>query len=349
MKIIFITQLSDNKSGWGRYSNDLISTLRSIGNEAVVLDILPNPIFFKRIIFLTPWYIIKSIPYWREIKDADRIHCLIEPYAFFALVLSLIFRKKYFITAHGSYAVKTLANNLLKPFQKFAYEKAEKVVSISRFTEGRLGEFIKLSNVVVIPNGGPVEIFLDSIKKIDNSLISVGALKWRKGHHKTIEAVALLKKEIPNINLTIVGNQNDKIYAEGLKKRIAELGLSENVKILSNLSEEKLDKIYSESKIFILLPLSGELDFEGFGLVYLEANAHGLPVVGSLDSGAEEAIKNGQNGFLVDPQDVVSLVNLLKKMLTNKEFYDTLIKGSLMWAKSMTWEKQIKKYLEIYK
>ena len=349
MKILLITHSLDYKSGWGRYSHDLLEALRSNNNEVNVLNILPNPLLFKRLIFLTPWYIIRSIFYWNRIKDVDCIHCLIEPYAFFTLVLSQIFNKKYFITVHGSYAVKTLANNFLEPFQKLAYKKAKKIISISHFTERKLMEFTKLSNVVVIPNGGPSEVSLGSFSKTEDSLISVGALKWRKGHHKTIEAVALIKKEIPNINLTIVGNQSDKKYVDSLNNRILELGLMENIKILSNLSELELNEVYNKSKIFILLPLSGKLDFEGFGLVYLEANTHALPVIGALNSGAEEAINDGQSGFLVDPEDSKTTALYLKKLLVDDGLYVSMSNGALIWAASMTWKKQVIKYIELYK
>jgi len=349
MKIVVITKKLNERSGWGRYSLDLIQALHKAGHEVIEIHISSNPILLKRVILLTPWYVLKIIPKWRKIKEADCLHCLIEPYCFLTAVLSFIFNKKYFITAHGSYTLKTLNDKFIAPFQMLAYRRAKNIISISNFTKNRLKEFIELSNIVVVPNGGPDVIGRLQRNPKPNSILSVGALKWRKGHHKVLEAVAFIKKEIPDVMITIIGNQNDFIYTKNLKEQIDVLGIQKNVQLLSNISETELDKIYSESKIFVLMPLSSRFDFEGFGLVYLEANSVGLPTVGALGSGAEESIKDGQSGFLIDPEDRIRLVQVIRKLLTDVGFCDNISKGALDWASSLTWDKQVLKYINIYK
>ena len=103
----------------------------------------------------------------------------------------------------------------------------------------------------------------------------------------------------PDVRYRIVGSTDDRVFLAQLEARIAALGLQDAVELLGRVSDEELLRLYHGYAAFWLLPVDDGHQFEGFGLVYWEANACGRPVIGALRSGAEDAIEDGLNGYLV--------------------------------------------------
>jgi glycosyltransferase involved in cell wall biosynthesis len=89
-------------------------------------------------------------------------------------------------------------------------------------------------------------------------------------------------------------------------------------------------------------------DVEGFGLVFLEAAASGLPVIGSRNTGAEDAILNNQNGFLLKQDDITAISNSILKILTDKYLKERFSQSSIIFAKNSSWKKRLQKYINIY-
>ncbi len=365
MRILIITNYLDEKSGWGRYSLDLINQLFKNKIEIVVIcykknnkyqnikqiEILPSPLSFKKNYILTPFHILRGIKQLKKMNGFDFIHCLVEPYAFFTFLLSKILKTKYFLTIHGSYGIKMFYNKFYKFLQILSYKNAEKIICVSNYTKNRILKYKKIENIIVISNGVNLENFLlvkNSIRK-ENSIVGVGALKKRKGFDISVRILDLVKKQIPDIKYYIIGNQNDKNYFDYLNNLIEELDLKDNIIFLKNISDNELKKIYQKSKVFLLTPVSDKYNFEGFGLVYLEANALGLPVIGSYDNGGEDAIKNGYNGFLTDPLNINNTAKKIIKILNNDNIYDRISKDAIKWARKLSWEHIIKKYLKAYR
>jgi phosphatidyl-myo-inositol dimannoside synthase len=352
MKILFITHKIGPHSGWERYSQDLIDSLKKYNDTVVIVShpLLPDPLRFKRNYIGALWYVAKILRLWKSIKDVDVIHCTVEPYAFIAAMLSCILRKKLVITIHGSYAIKTLINPLYRRLQFFAYRRAHSIISISAFTHSRLSKYYFGNNVVVIPNGVSALSILSQpkVKPVTASILSVGALKRRKGYHHMISIIAKAKEQISNLHYHIVGNQSDTEYVKEIKSLIEKNNLQEAISIHSGISNEALNKLYMQASVFMLLPISDEYNFEGFGLVYLEANARGLPVIGSLESGAEAAINHGENGFLVDPTDYAKACETLISLLNDEKLYSMMTHKALAFATSHTWDVIGKRYREVY-
>ena len=98
-----------------------------------------------------------------------------------------------------------------------------------------------------------------------------------------------------------------------LEKIARDLGVSESVRFLTNLSREEIAACYARSEIFAL-PSTGE----GFGLVFLEAMAFGKPLIGTAHGGITDIIENRVNGLLVPAGDLKSLVDALAELLENE-------------------------------
>jgi len=337
MKIGFLTKDLDIKNGWGSYSFYLIRALQAEGVKSTILNGQGGYFYMKR-----------------AFKDCDIIHSLIEPLALRGALISGC--RPLFITAHGTYAVAPLAEGGINGFRlKYAYKKAQAVICVSRFTEGEIRRLNPKTNTVVINNGVDFERFSRPINNWSPQIItgrwpiilSVGALKKRKGYHISILAVANFKKKYPDLLYIISGNQGDTQYFDELKSLVKSNNLEDNIKFIE-ANDEELPSLYQASDIFLLTPVNHENNFEGYGLVYLEAGAAGIPSVGAFGCGAQDAIIDGQTGILVNQNDVASTSEALSKILQDKSTREKIGQAAKIFSNRMSWSNVVKEYIRIY-
>ncbi len=130
-------------------------------------------------------------------------------------------------------------------------------------------------------------------------VLFVGALLPRKQLHTLLDAVARCPAPL---TLTVVGSeQADPAYTRRMHVQAAALGLGERVTFAGALPDDALRAHYATADL-LAVP-----SFEGFGIVYLEAMANGLPVIASTAGAAHEIVTHGENGFLVAPGDSAAL------------------------------------------
>jgi phosphatidylinositol alpha-1,6-mannosyltransferase len=133
-----------------------------------------------------------------------------------------------------------------------------------------------------------------------------------------------------------------------LKALARELGVHERVHILGPKDENELLSWYRRCDIFLLNSTNQGEHFEGFGLVLLEANACGKPVVGCLDCGAEDIITNGENGFLVPQNDHRKTADALSAILTDPDLARRMGEQAFGVARKLSWEQSARKMFEHY-
>ena len=241
----------------------------------------------------------------------------------------------------------------LKGFAKKLTDKAllnfNKIIAVSNYTKSLIAH-LNLSNVAVISNGFNIEISTNerSTNKVGKQaenpiLITVGNVTERKGQLNVIKALPLLKEKYPNIHYHIVGiptmQQEFQVIAE-------KLNVAEQITFHGLVAEQKKQQLLQESTIFVMLStktLSG--DVEGFGIAIIEANAFGLPAIGSNTSGIVDAIKNGVSGKLVDPKSKVAILNAVTEICNN---YNNYASNAKVWSDQFEWEVIIKKYLKAF-
>ena len=264
-------------------------------------------------------------------------------------------KRSILITLHGTYAVDALNKWYLKWLYSRVYKKAKKIICISQFTKDEvLKKIPDLKNLVVINNGVDYERFqIENFSKSsekNKNIVSVGALMSRKGYHVTIPAVAEVVKKYHDLKYYIIGNQKNKEYFNQLKDLVKENCLEKNIVFMENVSEKDKIKFYYQSNLFLLTPTyvkGGK--FEGFGLVYLEANACGKPVIGTYSCGAEDAIKNNYNGLLVPQNDIKKTSQVILSILDNSDLAKTMGENGKKWAKESNWSQIVLKYIKIYR
>ncbi|MEZ4718134.1 MAG: glycosyltransferase family 4 protein [Caldilineaceae bacterium] len=135
-------------------------------------------------------------------------------------------------------------------------------------------------------------------------LIAVGNLIDRKGIHDVIAALATLPRGA--FTLDVIGNGDvDPAYTAALRAAITEHNLSDAVTLHGALAHGEIGRRLAAADLFVLP------SYEGFGIVYLEAMAHGLPVIAATAGAAHEIVTPGVDGYLVAPGAVDDLAALL--------------------------------------
>jgi phosphatidylinositol alpha-1,6-mannosyltransferase len=262
------------------------------------------------------------------------------------------------MSAHGTYAVphsirnplKFLGSFIKKKIMLMAYKKAVSVVAVSNYTREQILKFSKKNNVTVINNGIDFSRF-SKIEKIAHQgkiVLSVGLIKERKGYHISIPAIAEARKVIPDLKYKIIGGIANPIYFEKLKRIVEELNLVGTVEFLQNISDSELLDEYATADLFMLSSVNVKNSFEGFGLVFLEAAAAGLPVIGTKNNGIEDAVSNGYNGILVSQNNVKEAADAIIKILANVDLANKFSENGKEWASEKDWDRVVEKYKEMY-
>jgi len=149
------------------------------------------------------------------------------------------------------------------------------------------------------PRTVPVEVAQD--------IVYAGVLIPRKGVHHLLTAFSRLEQS--NAQLYLVGHPENEAYATQLQQKAKALGIASRVKFVGNVSQQGLADYFAKSRVMVLPSLS-----EGLGRVVVEAMLLGLPVIGCRVGGIPDMITNGENGYLVEPDDVESLTDALQKI-----------------------------------
>ena len=365
MKVCYLTTELSTKHGWGRYSIEVIKGVLKRGIEALVISSansreneLPEVTNYP---ILTPLFSGARLTSLRIpgdffkvrnlISNCDLIHCMAEPYAPLTAIASK--GKPYIISGVGTYAVAPLNRLIQGLLLKHTYRKASKIVCISRFTESQILKKVKLHNTVVVPLGVDYNAYQCPAfqRKQDDSFVvlSVGAVKPRKGYDVSIEAIAKVREAIPTIKYYIIG---DTAVSPGFFAHLQELvkryNLQDTVRFLGEVPDQELIAWYHRCDLFLLTPVNVGDAFEGFGLVYLEANACGKPVIGTFNCGAEEAIIDGYNGFLVPQRDPDATGEAVKRILCDSSLAEKLGQNAREHAQRMSWDNTVDNLLKIY-
>ncbi|NQU42781.1 glycosyltransferase family 4 protein [bacterium] len=178
-------------------------------------------------------------------------------------------------------------------------------------------------------------------------LLSVGRLISRKGHETVLRALPILLKHWPDLRYTIVGEGPERPCLVAL---IDSLNLGGRVAMVGKLGDEEVLRLYAESDCFVLPnrddPVTG--DTEGFGIVFGEASAHGLPVIGGKTGGTGHSILEGRTGFRVDGENPQAVANGIESLLENTDLAREMGEAGRRLAMSeFRWKNRAARFEEI--
>ncbi|MEJ2636442.1 MAG: glycosyltransferase family 4 protein [Calditrichia bacterium] len=332
------------QGGIGTYSFQIAKNLSLLGNKVIVLantnssDNIKIREFDEKQSFKIIRYKYAKSKLWKtlhrilftiRIYKKEKFDLLFIPYpnaAVIGLLIKRIYGTPYVAVAHGG--SEFLDNNyLLKQVIKYTYDRADIIFANSNYTK-EIAQTNGIKNTQIITTFlGADDLIYDYKFLNENDLrkkyhlenkkvvLTVGSLKRRKGHMYVIKAIDKLVREIENLIYLIVGTGPEE---NELKNLVKEKGLEYNVRFEGYAGWEKLREYYSLCDLFILNSIADDTGAkEGFGIVFLEANLMKKPVIGTKNSGIEDAIKHGKNGLLITEANTEATYNALKLLLTN--------------------------------
>jgi len=183
-------------------------------------------------------------------------------------------------------------------------------------------------------------------------LLYIGRLEWRKGIGTLLSAGRLLKNEIPNLKILIVGgkiygrqkNLDDYKEYKRLLKKAEQEGVGNITKFVGNISNRRLHFFGSASDVMVVPSY-----YEAFGLVALEGMAAKIPVVASNVGGLMGIIENAKDGFLFEPRNPLSLKEKVLLIYNSQELRQRLIQNAYEKVQNYSWKSMVQKIDAIYK
>lgn len=356
MRIGFVTSALSSDDGWARYSKSLIESVAKHADVSVLVEkdaanestlpnvyrVLPPSSFHPRV----QWNVCGNVQ--KYLKGCDLVHSLIEPFAPGAAFGANRIHAKFLMTLHGTYSVPpSNPFSIRRALLKYAYRSTAMTTTGSKYTEQKTREQVKFGECRFIPNGVDTESFhlTQDPPAAQPFILTVGAVKPRKGADITLEAFGLLKDVFSTLQLVIVGDTSNTGFVEKLKQYAEVLGVSSDVHILGKVSDAQLLKLYNTCTAFVLAARDSDGQFEGFPMVFYEANACGAPVITTKGFGSEYAIKDGHNGFLTDMERPDQIAEKVHTLLLEPLRRNSMREAALEEAADHTWDKIAERFL----
>jgi len=286
--------------------------------------------------FLTRFFFPRWVPLFFHVLTVCRkerveriIVAQILPIGTVVWFLAKVFHIPYIVSAHGLDIAAPLTNPRKRFLCSRILQSAQWVIVNSRATEGVVRAYgiseKKIRFVYPAPSITPA---LLSQKKEKTSaipttmqgktiILTVGRLVKRKGHAFVLRALPGILAALPNVVYCIVG---DGHYRDELIALARDLNIQDSVFFTGTLSSAAIAQWYDACSVFVMTPEDSAGDIEGFGIVYLEAQSFGKPVIGTRVSGVVEAVLDGATGVLVEQRNTVEIQKEIIHLLIDTEY-----------------------------
>jgi len=303
-------------------------------------------------IFLRSFYMIKR-------EKIDLVHCQGRLSGILGYLLKKTTGIPYIITIQSAdFSVYHPKANI-KPIRwvynfmrRKVYQNAIKCHAVSNYLKEHLTKY-GIKDVVVVPNGVDQREFKPDIKKrttrkelgfdTGNLILACGSrLEHKNGTHDVVEAANYLKKRIKDFKIVVVGDGPDRGKIE---KMIEKFKLKDKVYMLGYVLHPELPKYMAASDIFVRPSLA-----EGFGIIFIEAMACEVPVIGTSVGGIPDFIKEGETGLFCEPGNPKSIAEKIEILIKDKELRNKLVKNAKkMVLEVYNWDKISEKLERVYK
>jgi phosphatidylinositol alpha-1,6-mannosyltransferase len=233
---------------------------------------------------------------------------------------------------------------------RFAVSRADAVIALSEYgRELAVGAGARPDAVHVIPPGvggeAPAEHTLRDGARPPR-IVTVSRLGERyKGHDVIARALPLVRARVPDAEWVVIGDGPLRGHLEDLARTH---GIDGAVRLAGEVTDEERDRLLAQSDVFAMpsrLPADGA--GEGFGIAYLEAGLHGLPVVAGAVGGALDAVRDGETGLLVDPTDHVAVADALVTLLSDPQLAERLGRAGAEHARRFGWGEMVRRVEDV--
>ena len=229
-------------------------------------------------------------------------------------------------------------------------KSVDRVIAVSLFTRNavRWTYRVPASKIKVVYNGIDVDRFWRAEGSLDNhgthSILFVRANEPRKGLHHLLEALPLVLDRIPEAELIVAGPEPSGSYGQYIRNLLEKHRITTKVVFTGQIPFDDLVSLYLSSHL-VVVPST----YEGFGIVVLEAGACGRPVIASDIGGLNEAVVDGETGFLVNVKDPSLFAAAIVKVLGNDSLQQQLGRNARRRVlKIFTWHRICSQVEHVY-
>jgi phosphatidylinositol alpha-1,6-mannosyltransferase len=246
----------------------------------------------------------------------------------------------YHLFVHGAEVVMPLYGGRVPQWRATDFREASRVIANSTATAQLAAERFQLpvAPVVVNPSVGPRPSAQATTRRSNElrekfglknglTIFSLGRLVPRKGFDLALRAAAAVADEFPGLAYLIAGDGPERGRLESLA---GELGFADRVHFLGSVDDLTKWAAYDVCDAFVMPNrLLGGNDWEGFGIVFLEAALSGRPSIAGRTGGARDAVVDEVTGLLIDPESPIALRNALRRLLKDRPLRDQLGRAGL--------------------
>jgi len=308
--------------------------------------------------WLRPRWLPSLFMLYRCLRKGEYKHLIVGhilPLGWIAYLVDKFIPTPYTVFLHGmdfTFAIKTQRN---RERTKKILKKAKHIICANSYTAKLAKEFLgpELAVKVEIVNPGvdisarpsltEIELLRDKYNLYDKKILfSIGRLIKRKGFDKVIEVMPKVAKANPNLYYVLAGNGPDRKYIHAMAKK------NKNVIFLGAIDDLEKQAWLAMADVFIMPAREIAGDFEGFGIVYLEANLAGTAVIAGDSGGVRDAVKDGYSGLLVDPENNQQISNAITKLIKDATLRKKLVdQGRSRVKKEFRWEDKVREIFNI--
>lgn len=346
-----VTELHHEQSAFDQAGHGALTIKR---HDIAIEDIdLKNPAVIKRFLHIV------SLVRKHDCQHGVSLHCIRafpEGFAAALYKLSRFGNCRIITYAHGEELLTATTSRQLKAIARIAYRLSDIVITNSQSTRHLAADMCPHARTEIIHPGVDSEKFIISDEQRaairanwnwpDETvvLITIARMEPRKNHSGVLTAMASLREE--GLPLAYVigsdGEERDKLAAQTRM-----LGIEEWVRFTGTLSEEEKAAAFAAADIHVMPSIQVGPMIEGFGIVFLEAAAAGIPSISGNIGGQPEAVVHGETGIVVDGANVEQIKSAVRLLAQDRELRHRMGKAGRRWARQNDWNRVVEKTFRV--
>lgn len=284
-----------------------------------------------------------------DLKQFDIIHAHYWMSGLIAKDISNKFNIPYIFTSHSLGVFLEGYNKERADCEKIVMSSSQFVTASTNYEQTLISESYQVDNQKIkqINPGVDYELFVpDQSIDRENIFLSIGRIQQQKGQLETLRFLNLFKEVETDFMCYFVGGPSGSSgdeYLSELKESVKELSLSSHVEFLGNLPQVDIRNLLNSAKLLIHTS-----QYETFGLVAIEANSMGVPVLTTNNGSMQEIITNKENGYLVDGLDYQDVSISIKNLINDDQYFEERMINCMNKSKDYKWENTVDKLLDLY-
>lgn len=259
------------------------------------------------------------------------------------------------LTFHGSEILRFHRNPLTRLLARRLIRRAAHISTLTQYTQDLLITHFPeaAAKTILTPGALRADFHLPTAapatpRAAADRLVILTVGRWhpRKGQRQTLQALLALPAALrARIEYRLAGGGSKGGYESACRALAATADFP--VIFLGDLPDEELATAYDQADIFAMTSVPHGSSVEGFGLVYLEASAHGLPVIAHATGGVGEAVIDGTTGLLISPDDPAALTAVFARLIQDPALRHRLGGAGRDWARRNCWQVSARRLFDL--